>query len=220
MITDACVPWCALILQTRQALGGVSSSSTFQPISLERYHHALADADKFAAWLQDYHGTTAQLQAALQGAGASMAQPACCMFQQHVPICQLWIMLVSAGACWGVLMCVRDAGCACVCGGGGEGGGTQGRVRRTSTASRIMPDKLHQCTSAAHTQTVACALTAVMLSAPAGFLGATSTAVSTCPLPSLYSERYDTHELRALPHPPPPKVSTVFDGFCQGYIWP
>lgn len=56
--------------------------------------------------------------------------------------------------------------------------------------------------------------------APAGFLGATSTAVSTCPLPSLYSERYDTHELRALPHPPPPKARTLFVDSGDGYAWP
>lgn len=89
-------------LQTRQALGGVSSSSTFQPISLERYHHALADADKFAAWLQDYHGTAAQLQAALQGAGARPAQPAqhaCRMYQQHAGSFQLWVLLVCMDAC-------------------------------------------------------------------------------------------------------------------------
>jgi hypothetical protein len=87
-------PCCAAVcvpLQTRQALGGVSSSSTFQPISLERYHHALADADKFAVWLQDYHGTAAQLQAALQGTGAGLAQPAFAMCTS------CWLV---TSACW------------------------------------------------------------------------------------------------------------------------
>jgi hypothetical protein len=61
--------------------------------------------------------------------------------------------------------------------------------------------------SQANTTAAACDCV-LLCCGPAGFLGATSTAVSTCPLPYLYSERYDTHELRALPHPPPPKART------------
>jgi hypothetical protein len=45
----------------------VSSSSSFQPISLERYQHALADADSFAAWLRDYQGHLEDVRGSLQG---------------------------------------------------------------------------------------------------------------------------------------------------------
>lgn len=56
---------CLSCPQTRQALG--VSSSSFQPISLDRYQHALTDADKFAEWLSDYHGHVQDLRGALQG---------------------------------------------------------------------------------------------------------------------------------------------------------
>jgi hypothetical protein len=52
-------------MQTRQALG--VNGNTFQPISLERYQHALDDADSFAAWLDDYRGNLTHLRDALQG---------------------------------------------------------------------------------------------------------------------------------------------------------
>jgi len=57
-------------LQTRQALGVDGSSC--QPISLERYQRALSDADKFAAWLTDYHTHVTALGGALQGEVAAL----------------------------------------------------------------------------------------------------------------------------------------------------
>lgn len=56
------------------------------------------------------------------------------------------------------------------------------------------------------TPTMACIIVVSLPLLP-GFITSTGDAVRSCPLPSCYSERYDTHELRALPHPAPPKAS-------------
>lgn len=42
----------------------------------------------------------------------------------------------------------------------------------------------------------------------AGFFTSTTAAIQDCPLPAFYSERYDTHELRALPPPCLPQQYT------------
>lgn len=112
--------------------------SSHQPISLERYQRALSDADKFAAWLTDYHTHVTALGGALQGevAGTQLGHHAICQSQeggsQCVPKCHfgtipglfLWSQCMEPtdcidGLCWCLIkppLRPRLINCVCMSG--------------------------------------------------------------------------------------------------------